>query len=255
MFIRSFGSWGVTALTVALASMASAQAPGKDAAPQDKIWAGVFTAAQADRGKAAYTGNCQSCHHVDLAGNGAGIPPLKGQAFISNWTGSAGRLFGKIRDTMPANFPESINEGVKADVIAYLLQQNGFPAGATELPADDKVLDDIQIVGKNGSGETPNFSIVRVVGCLAQGRSNSWTLVKTSNPVFSKDGAPTESDLKEAAAQKLGTQTYVLVSVSKRYEPESHIGQKVSAKGLIYRDGADQRLNLTALQTIGGSCD
>jgi mono/diheme cytochrome c family protein len=240
---------------VALASLASAQAPGKDAAPQDKIWAGVFTAAQADRGKAAYIGNCQSCHHVDLAGNGAGIPPLKGQAFISNWTGSANRLFGKIRDTMPANFPESINEGVKADVIAYLLQQNGFPAGATELPPDDKVFEDIQIVGKNGSGEAPNFSIVRVVGCLAQGGGNAWTLVKTSNPVFSKDGAPTETDLKEAAAQKLGTQTYVLVSVSKRYEPASHVGQKVAARGLIYRDGADQRLNLTALQTVGGSCD
>ncbi|HEX7501494.1 MAG TPA: c-type cytochrome, partial [Polyangia bacterium] len=40
-------------------------------------WDGGFTAAQADRGRAAYRESCAQCHGQDLAG-GEGTPPLAG---------------------------------------------------------------------------------------------------------------------------------------------------------------------------------
>src|SRR5580692_9097642 len=47
---------------------------------------GVYTAAQADRGKTLYAANCASCHGPMLDGSGA-APPLAGADFIGNWKG------------------------------------------------------------------------------------------------------------------------------------------------------------------------
>ncbi|PYS38745.1 MAG: hypothetical protein DMG14_16535, partial [Acidobacteria bacterium] len=65
------------------------------------IWDGVFTTAQADRGKAALLQNgCNGCHGPDLAGDRG--PSLKGERFITSWENSSvNRLFTKIRETMP----------------------------------------------------------------------------------------------------------------------------------------------------------
>ena len=51
----------------------------------------------------------------------------------------------------------------------------------------------------------------------------------------------------------LGAQTFVLVSAA-QFQPESHRGEKMEARGLLYREPAENRLNLTALQKVAASC-
>ena len=214
---------------------------------------GVFTAAQADRGKENYlTGRCGGCHKLDLSGDRG--PALRGEDFLAHWeNGSVVTLFDKIRETMPQNSPNDVTEDAKADIVAYLLQQNGFPAGQTELRADAESLGIVDIVRKGRSNTIANFSLVQVVGCLTQGTNNAWTLTNTSDPVPTRDEEPSAAALKTAQSKALGAQTFQLVSVVP-FKPEGHKGQKMEARGLLYRDQADARLNLTSLQMLGTSC-
>jgi sugar lactone lactonase YvrE/mono/diheme cytochrome c family protein len=108
------------------------------------VWGGVYSDAQAERGAAAYQANCQSCHGAQLTGQGE-AKPLAGAAFLSNWNGlSVGDLFERVRTTMPLNAPKSLPRATYADILAYLLKFNGFPAGAGELPARAEMLADIR---------------------------------------------------------------------------------------------------------------
>jgi S-disulfanyl-L-cysteine oxidoreductase SoxD len=106
---------------------------------------GVYTAAQADRGKALYSANCASCHGATLDGSGA-APPLAGADFISNWKGqTAGDLHDKIQNTMPADQPGKLSRPQNVDILAFLLASNGFPAGQKELPSAAEALGKIHI--------------------------------------------------------------------------------------------------------------
>ena len=63
--------------------------------------AGAFTAAQADRGMAAFVQTCAMCHGEDMSG-GAGAPALSGPDFAFGWKGKPVQaLFDKISTTMP----------------------------------------------------------------------------------------------------------------------------------------------------------
>jgi mono/diheme cytochrome c family protein len=96
---------------------------------------GVYTTEQASRGAALYQSKCSTCHGADLAGDGTS-PALAGPDFTSNWTGQPlAALFDKIHTSMPADQPGTLTEQQTADLIAFLLRSNKFPAGQTELPA------------------------------------------------------------------------------------------------------------------------
>jgi mono/diheme cytochrome c family protein len=217
------------------------------------VWDGVYTAAQADRGKANFlTGRCGGCHQLDLSGDRG--PTLKGDTFLAHWeNGPVNSLFKKISETMPPNGPNETTDDAKIDIVAYLLQSNGFPAGPSELKLDAELLDRIEIVKKGLTATAPNFSLVQVVGCLSPAPKNGWVLTSTSEPVVTKDEQPTASGLKTAQTRPLGSETFLLVSVTP-FKPEDHKGQKVEARGLLYRDPTDARLNLTSLQAVGSSC-
>jgi S-disulfanyl-L-cysteine oxidoreductase SoxD len=209
------------------------------------IWDGVYTAAQAERGKTAFETSCINCHNRDLAGSVRG-PALRGEKFMLNWqNGSVNNLFGKIRFSMPATYPETVSDEVKLDIVAYLLQQNGFPTGAAELKMNPDQLEAIQIVQKGSTG-LPNFVLVQVVGCLAQGPDKSWTLTKATEPSATKEDGP-------FPAGKLGSQTFRLVSAA-AFQPDTHTGETVAVKGLLYREPAENWLNVTALQTLAPGC-
>ena len=63
-----------------------------------RIWTGIFTDEQADRGKADFAQSCTRCHGQDLAGLTA--PSLNGNRFITAWENeNLYKLFVKIRDT------------------------------------------------------------------------------------------------------------------------------------------------------------
>jgi mono/diheme cytochrome c family protein len=118
------------------------------AAAQDatrSVWDGVYTDAQADRGRPLYNQHCASCHADTLMG-GEMSPPLVGGEFLSNWNGlTLGDLFERIRTTMPQNNPGKLSREVNADITAYILSVNKFPAGKTEMPHSAEFLKDIRI--------------------------------------------------------------------------------------------------------------
>jgi mono/diheme cytochrome c family protein len=103
-------------------------------------WSGVYTEDQAKLGQTVFTKSCSECHGEDLAGDGF-APSLKGPEFMNNWNGlTLGELFERIRVSMPPENPNSVSPKDKADIVTYLLKQNGFPAGATELPSTAEAL-------------------------------------------------------------------------------------------------------------------
>jgi len=68
-------------------------------------------------------------------------PPLTGGKFAANWNGvNLGDMVERIRISMPQNSPGTLSRADVADVTAYLLQQNGFPAGESELPRQTALL-------------------------------------------------------------------------------------------------------------------
>ena len=108
------------------------------------VWDGVYTEDQAKRGEALYQKECKGCHGVALAG-GESSPPLTGGAFLSNWNGlTLGDLFERIRKTMPQNAVGKLNRQQNADVLAFLLSANKFPAGKTELSRQTEFLREIR---------------------------------------------------------------------------------------------------------------
>ncbi len=92
----------------------------------------LYTAAQAKAGAGVYAQSCAMCHGADLKG-GAG-PDLLGQAFAApsnHYT--IGAIFSEVAEQMPAGQPGSLTHEQYDDVMAYLLQKNGYPAGAKPL--------------------------------------------------------------------------------------------------------------------------
>lgn len=106
---------------------------------------GVYTADQADLGHTLYTKQCAICHGDALEG-GDQNPQLAGGQFMQNWSGQTlGDLFMKIQVSMPATQPGSLKPDEVAQVIAYILRQNKFPAGKTALPQTTDQLNSIHI--------------------------------------------------------------------------------------------------------------
>jgi quinoprotein glucose dehydrogenase len=114
-----------------------------DAQVPASVWDGVYTQDQAKRGETQYKQECATCHGDMLEGNGQTeraqslkrmLPPLSGDVFMGTWN--------KIRRTMPRDNPGKITLEQSADILAYMLKFNGFPAGKAELPADPSSLTD-----------------------------------------------------------------------------------------------------------------
>lgn len=108
------------------------------------VWDGVYTEEQAQRGESLYHDSCSACHGDTLKGSGE-TPALAGSAFLANWNGlPLGDLFERTRRTMPQDKPGRVTRQQKADILAYLLSFNKFPAGKTELPHQTESLNEIR---------------------------------------------------------------------------------------------------------------
>jgi len=139
MAMAGLGVIGASLLTV------RAQEP---ASSERSVWDGVYTEEQAKRGEALYEKQCSACHGDKLAGRES-APPLAGGAFLSNWNGvPLGALFERVRRTMPQTSPGTLTRQQNADVLAYLLSFNKFPAGKTELYRQAEMLREIRIVSE-----------------------------------------------------------------------------------------------------------
>ena len=106
---------------------------------------GVYTDAQAERGKAVYVAQCEACHKADLRGEPM-TPSLVGVSFAFRWNGQTlyDYLIG-MRSTMPQGAPGGLSEAAYVDVLAYILAENGYPAGDVGLVADADALKAVRI--------------------------------------------------------------------------------------------------------------
>jgi mono/diheme cytochrome c family protein len=113
------------------------------------LWEGVYSTAQADRGKASYKVFCQACHGENLGGGldpSARAPALIGDHLLSRK--DLNNVFTYIRDWMPADDRGTLQEHTVIDIVSYILQRNSFPSGAEELQANAQALKQMLLVKK-----------------------------------------------------------------------------------------------------------
>ena len=93
---------------------------------------GVYSADQAARGDAAFKSKCSGCHYISQ---------FSGDDLYKEWAGKPlSELFSLMRETMPEDNPGTLDAQTYADVIAYFLQVNKFPAASTDLVGTDEVM-------------------------------------------------------------------------------------------------------------------
>jgi alcohol dehydrogenase (cytochrome c) len=140
------------ALCGALAAQLNAQAPAGAGRRGGAVASPLFTSAQATAGKAAYAQNCASCHGANVD-DGEFAPALRGPGFIGKYAGKpAADLFTYASTKMPPGNPGSLGGAVYAQILAYILQQNGLPTGNTEFASDAAALASVTIPGTPGRG-------------------------------------------------------------------------------------------------------
>jgi mono/diheme cytochrome c family protein len=117
------------------AAAVSAEASAQVAAAN--FTAVTLTAAQAARGKGIYLRRCVDCHGSTLDNGEFGGAPLNGSYFKAHWEGGPiASLIAYVKARMPPDGPGSLSDEAYIDVVAYLLDVNGYPRGDMELPAD-----------------------------------------------------------------------------------------------------------------------
>ena len=117
------------------------------AAGRRSAWDGVYTDAQAKRGKESYEYSCAMCHSPNLEGDPSrDIPALVGEEFLDEWnTRPVKGLFDVMSKSMPKDAPGSLRAQTYADVLAYLLQSSEFPSGDRDLVPDVAALERLYI--------------------------------------------------------------------------------------------------------------
>jgi cytochrome c len=95
----------------------------------------LYTKAQADGAKALYNKVCVDCHPFTVAAKKKPQDlPLGEDPFFEEWEGRRVReLISLIALTMPNDGSAVISDQEATDLVAYILQQNGFPAGSAPL--------------------------------------------------------------------------------------------------------------------------
>lgn len=118
---------------------------------------GDYTQAQAQAGKQVYASTCAACHGSNLKGQSG--PALAGKAFASNLEYSkmtATQLFDFTKRHMPKNAPGSLSDDQYRQVFAYILSQNGYPAGQQQLSAS--TIGNVNLLPYPGQGSSGSGS-------------------------------------------------------------------------------------------------
>ena len=127
--------------------MAGLAIHGQGPATRRSVRDGVFSERQVDRGRRVYLRSCEHCHGSSLEGNDtAEIPALVYDSFFRQWNGrTVADLFEHLSRSMPADDRGSLTPGNYVDVLAFVLESNGFPAGPSDLPEKPEELSAITI--------------------------------------------------------------------------------------------------------------
>jgi mono/diheme cytochrome c family protein len=96
----------------------------------------LYTEDQATKGELQYYQNCSMCHGPNLDGQEGGYsgPALKGADFADpSYDFHVSDIFNFVAKQMPAATPGSLSHEVDVQIMAFILKQNGYPAGTKEL--------------------------------------------------------------------------------------------------------------------------
>ena len=86
---------------------------------------GVYTAAQAERGKKTFNEKCSGCHETSR---------FSGDSFHEEWDGKALKEIWDIASgTMPEDNPGSLKQEEYADILSYFLSLNEYKPGDADL--------------------------------------------------------------------------------------------------------------------------
>src|SRR5262245_18522794 len=219
-------------------------------APDNSVWRGVYTTAQAERGKAVYTRHCSRCHGEDLAGRRD--YPLSGERFIDHWEAhTLEHLFVLIRDSMPPDGINAVDPNDKRDIVAYVLQQNGFPAGTSELSQDVATLATLELERKSGPAAAKTGSLVQVTGCLTLQGERDWILTNATEP--EKTALPTPGTAARPQTRQIsGTRQVALLNVFP--SPDRYRDHTMHATGFLMKKGDGDAINVVSLEMIAASC-
>ncbi len=122
-----------TALVLS-AAVVSGQAPTKTTN------SGVYTAAQAERGKKVFEAKCTACHDTARFTGDVFLDPWDGKPLKDVWDIASG--------TMPEDNPGSLPQQEYGDILAFFLHLNQFPAGDAELKGEAAAMATIKIEKK-----------------------------------------------------------------------------------------------------------
>ena len=173
-FVAANASRPTTVAAPRVARTASTTAPA--------VPVGYYTEEQAQRGRALFLGNCAHCHTAERTPSAADLKTPRGVALgggrrlwslvsegIAERWGRVSYLYLKSSKAMPADAPQSLPPQDSADIVAYILQANGLPAGRDALTPDVAVMKNMTL-GEPGFERLFNgkdFSGIKfVVGCF-----------------------------------------------------------------------------------------
>lgn len=106
----------------------------------DSTQDGIFTAAQSERGQSLFNTHCVRCHSIQ---------EFRGPAFNTLWAGTPlSALYVRIANTMPLDQPGSLGTAEATAITAYILEENGMPAGESALSGDLEWLMGIRVASK-----------------------------------------------------------------------------------------------------------
>ncbi|MEQ8447211.1 MAG: c-type cytochrome [Pelagibacterium sp.] len=110
------------------------------------IFDGVYTEEQADRGMGFFGSDCAACHANTARGSSA-APGLIGYTLDNKYADQPlYDYFDYMRTNMPPGNAGWFTDQEYADIVAYLLELHGAPAGDTELEGTEEALSTITIV-------------------------------------------------------------------------------------------------------------
>jgi S-disulfanyl-L-cysteine oxidoreductase SoxD len=237
---------------------------------------GVYTDVQARRGAAAYDSACGRCHRGDLGGGDG--PALKDDRFNRTFAGQdLKHLYTRIATTMPRGAPGSMADSVYLDILAYIVRENGFPAGPQDLSLDHLAGVEVQPTRAKPLPPVGDFSYVEVAGCLSAAGDGIWMLTNASDPVavaapqyasgqenvvsgFSRTDNPdavsgfsTAVALGEAVSRTPGTRSFRLLDAM-AYGPERFVGHTMHVRGLLIRLPAEHRMTVSEMRSLATTC-
>jgi mono/diheme cytochrome c family protein len=233
-------------VAVAVLTIATVTSVTTAAAQSKTVWDGVYTQQQADRGAVTFASTCSRCHSAEPNGGEEGRN-VAGKAFWNSFRESTvDHLLDFVSKNMPNGAGGSLSADTYADLVAYILNRNDLPAGPKELTKESA--NGVQIIAKDGPGQLPNGTLVRIVGCLSGKEGSNWILKSATAPE-----RPNPATDANDSSRPLGTQSFqlkfVLTSLDK------YVGHRLRVRGLLIGEGGRDGINVSLTESVADACN